>query len=301
MSFLRRAAFTGATGITLTAVLYAGAQLENRGYNPIDVGFLADEDVLTHSSPTGETASAVPDPMVTESVAPIETPVDPNALIKGSSDTHYRGLSAAQIDSIENCGNTSDKVLFTFDDGGSVKHVDDIQAYLQSRGLGAIFFPNNEAFDDSRSQQLRDNGFWVGNHTYSHENLLELGEQDAINQIASGVESDLFRPPFGGTYSENGVVVFDNRVSDMAASLGKRLCMWTVDTKDYSGSPAEEISTKVLSEVQPGGVVLMHMFDHSNALDALPLIEQGLAERGIGICSISAEPTSPDLPDVLPC
>lgn len=166
-------------------------------------------------------------------------------------------------ETIESCGNFTDKILLTFDDYGSDEHIRSITGLLKSENIGAIFFPNNNSVPDYMVNELRQDGFWVGNHTYDHANMHKMIGQDELNQaIQLGVDSDLFRPPYGASYGMNGEAHFDSRVLTAASSVGARVCLWEIDTMDWDGTSAQQITDSVLNNLEPGAVVLMLSLIH---------------------------------------
>jgi len=119
--------------------------------------------------------------------------------------------------------------------------------------------------------------------------------------IKSGGDATLFRPPYGGTFLKKGEVFFDGRIKKEAEALGKRVCTWTIDTRDWEKPSAAVIDKRVLDSVKPGSVVLMHMLNKSNSLAALPAMIEGIRSRGLELCKIQPVPTTSDIPATLPC
>ena len=61
--------------------------------------------------------------------------------------------------------------------------------------------------------------------------------------------------------------------------MNLKLGLWSLNTADYTGRPAEEITRLVLSSVRAGDVILMHS-GTPNTVEALPEIITKLKERG---------------------
>jgi peptidoglycan/xylan/chitin deacetylase (PgdA/CDA1 family) len=126
------------------------------------------------------------------------------------------------------CGNTSGRVLLTFDDWayGDPYRATRIGAYLQSRNIRAAFFLINQNAKNYPGivSTLRQQGHWVLNHTCSHPDLTQLSNSSVSWQIRNGISSNRLRPPYGA---------YNSRVSNMASSLGYRICTWTIDTRDW--------------------------------------------------------------------
>lgn len=172
-------------------------------------------------------------------------------LIGASPATAAWATSAEQ-----QCHRDGSDVRLTFDDGGRPEQVTAILDTLAAEGVRAGFFPTGDwaRRNPSLVERMQAEGHWLGNHTKTHRRL--TGASDAVvrQEIAEGVASDVLRPPEGA---------FDNRVRQIAASMGYKLCLWSVDPRDWSGVSAQEVVRRVCSEIQPGGVPVLHL--QSNA------------------------------------
>src|SRR5690349_4566041 len=126
---------------------------------------------------------------------------------------------------------------------------------LRTAHLRATFFEigqNAQANPDLTRAALYS-GMWIGNHTFTHPHLMQIGEPAAFNEIAStqttlrdvtGRTPTLFRPPFG----ETGPPVRAD-----AASLNLLEVLWTVDSRDWAGASTAEI-VAAAATLQPGGI-----------------------------------------------
>jgi peptidoglycan/xylan/chitin deacetylase (PgdA/CDA1 family) len=152
--------------------------------------------------------------------------------------------------------------MLTFDDCGSAEAIRGIMAELADRGVHAIFFPTGACRDQFPwlVPALVADGHRVCNHTYSHPFLPSLSSAAVRSEIARGVSvgCDLFRPPYGAM--DRG-----GRIAGIAASMGYRVQLWDVDTRDWAGTPADVMVAMIRAR---GGVVLMHMHG-THTLEAL--------------------------------
>jgi len=252
-----------------------------------------------------------PTPSVTSPSSPASksTPVgvfmphrNANGTVSGASAT-YRGYTPEQVRMMENCGNNTDRVLLTIDDFGTPAHIRAMADVLKREHVGAAFFPNTKQVSTDAIEDLRDNGFWVGNHSYSHPNMAPMKPEQIKAEIEKGTDADLFRPPYGATYKDkkDGVIYFDNDVEVAATKLGKRVCMWSVDTRDWDHQTAQQITDSVKTHVRAGSTILIHMRDEYKTLDALPGMIKSVRERGLEFCALPSEPTTSEIPESLPC
>ena len=174
-------------------------------------------------------------------------------------------------------------VYITFDDGPSV-YTPQVLKVLAQYGVHATFFEvgQNVASHPALTSQVYRRGNSVQNHTWSHPDLRKLSASQFAYQVSAtdrqirahtGYRPCCLRPPYGAV---NGTV------RARAAGLGKKLALWTVDPRDWSRPGAAAIRTRVLGQVRPGSVVLLHDGggDRSQTVAALGGILKTLKARG---------------------
>jgi peptidoglycan/xylan/chitin deacetylase (PgdA/CDA1 family) len=136
-------------------------------------------------------------------------------------------------------------------------------------------------------------GHVVGNHSYHHRKrdaLLDFGyDEAAITQRAieqaAGVTPRFYRPPNG----------FHTPWSLRAVrGEGMRTVVWDVDPYDWKNPSPETIVRRVLNDVRPGSIVLLHDgmdtqqgADRSATVAALPGIIEGLRARGYRLVTVA--------------
>jgi peptidoglycan/xylan/chitin deacetylase (PgdA/CDA1 family) len=88
-----------------------------------------------------------------------------------------------------------------------------------------------------------------------------------------GAHVTVFRPPYG-SYTGSTVSI--------ASSLGMRTVVWSADPADYRRPPVGSIVARVMSQVRPGVIILMHDGggDRSNTVAAVPIIIDTLRKQG---------------------
>lgn len=129
---------------------------------------------------------------------------------------------------------TARDVWLTFDDGPDPATTPKVLAALARADLKATFFMlgvNVEA-QPRLVEQVFESGHRIGNHSYSHPHLTELPEVEIHEEIARTDSllapylgpDKLFRPPYGHT---------NRLVEKVAAELGYRQVLWTVDPRDW--------------------------------------------------------------------
>jgi peptidoglycan-N-acetylglucosamine deacetylase len=179
------------------------------------------------------------------------------------------------------CG--SGYVRLTFDDGPSRDVTPVILDTLAARKATATFFVIGEMADASPDLVRRASaeGHRIGNHSWDHADLTTLdGEQveaelRSTNQEiveATGAAPAEWRPPFGNTNAD---------LESVAEGLGlTSTVLWTVDSGDWQNPPATTIRDRVLQQVRADDIVLLHDAWTQSTAEALPMILDGLTERG---------------------
>ena len=112
-----------------------------------------------------------------------------------------------------------------------------------NRLRATMFNQGNNAL--ARPEYVRDEvraRMWIGNHTFTHPHLPQVGEPGIFMEIAStqwvlrnltGREPKLFRPPYGETNAQ---------VRADLQRIGLLEVLWTVDSRDWAGATAEQIA-----------------------------------------------------------
>lgn len=172
-------------------------------------------------------------------------------------------------------------VGLTYDDGPTPATLPGLLTALKAAGARATFFNqgNNAQARPDLVLAERRAGMWIGNHTFDHPHLTQIGEPAAFDEIQStqqilrgilGGPPTLFRPPFGET---------DDQVRVDENQLGLLEVLWTVDSQDWNGASVDQIIAAA-DTLQNGGIILMHDWP-PNTTQALPTIVSHLRARGL--------------------
>lgn len=188
-------------------------------------------------------------------------------------------------------GNTSKpQVALTFDAGGEVAPAGTILSILKNRGVHATWMFTAEWAQQNPTivTGVSRAGFEIGNHTATHPDLTTLSDTEICKQLnhADQVVSSMtghttrpyMRPPYGAR---------DQRVRNVAANLGYRTVIWTIDTLDWqTDSTPERILQIITSKLTYGAIILMHAGSASEA-QALDRVITFLQGKGYQLVTLS--------------
>jgi len=151
-------------------------------------------------------------------------------------------------------------LALTYDDGPNDPDTWRTLEVLERHAVKATFFLIGQFVQQKPeiARALVAAGHAIGNHTWSHPNLiftpkaevrrqLELGRQAILD--ATGMKPTLFRPPFGG-----------RRPATLrtARDLGLVPVMWNVTCYDWKAKSAEKIVARAERQIRGGDVILLH-------------------------------------------
>lgn len=186
---------------------------------------------------------------------------------------------------------SSMKIALTFDDGPHPYLTEQILNTLDQYNVKATFFMvgvNVQNYPNA-AQEVLNRGHEIGNHTFSHPWVAKLSKsaleheigacEDALEELCE-YRPHLFRPPEGALTSS---------VSDCTESGDYSLVLWSLDTRDWEVKNVEKIVQKVLNQVQPGDIILMHDYIGvgSKTPQALEILLPKLIERGFEPVTVS--------------
>jgi peptidoglycan/xylan/chitin deacetylase (PgdA/CDA1 family) len=189
-------------------------------------------------------------------------------------------------------------VALTFDAGAGDTGVPKILATLRDAGVPATFFMTGRWAELFPAWARRiAAGYPIGNHTFDHQDLLKLSPaavraeilmaRAAITRAVGHPPVRLFRFPYGSSNSETLRLVNE---------LGYTAVGWTADTLGWEGTiggqTVQSVTDHVISELQPGEIVLMHVGSNPTDrttldADALRTIIDQIRARGYSFVTLT--------------
>lgn len=189
-------------------------------------------------------------------------------------------------------------VALTFDDGPNPTWTPQILQILAEEGVKATFCTVGDMIR-KRPELTRAplaQGHALCTHTMSHPARLDALSPDKVRQeIVDGAELlrattdqavSLYRSP-AGKLTPAAIAI--------AHELGLRVLDWTVDSKDFQQPPAADLLQRVLGEVGPGAVILLHDGGgvRTSTVEVLRPLIQALRAQGYQFATPLAPPPPP--------
>jgi cellulose synthase/poly-beta-1,6-N-acetylglucosamine synthase-like glycosyltransferase/peptidoglycan/xylan/chitin deacetylase (PgdA/CDA1 family) len=190
------------------------------------------------------------------------------------------------------------RIALTFDDGPDPKWTPRIADTLQRLHVPATFFVVGERVVEHPGivEDLHDDGFELGNHTFNHVNLteksgfernLQLSMTESALSGVAGVRPRLVRPPYSATPRSVGTDEVDTFTK--IAERGYLVALSDIDAEDWRRPGVEEIVRRVEPRGGTGGIVLMHDGggDRSETINAIERFVPELRARGYEFVPLS--------------
>lgn len=183
----------------------------------------------------------------------------------------------------------SEKVIaLTFDAAWGADKTRGIIDILNEHGAQATFFLVGfwiDKFPDE-VKAIANAGLDIGNHSENHLNMPRLSVDSIVNEVESvnkkiydltGITPAYFRAPYGD---------YDNKLMTCLEDLNMTGVQWSIDSLDWKGISAKEITDRIVPNAKNGDIVLFHN-NSDHVLDALPIVLMGLKNKGFRFVPLS--------------
>ncbi len=180
-----------------------------------------------------------------------------------------------------------DQISLTINVDWGEEFIPEMLNIMQNKDIKATFFVTGYWANKNQDllRKISKMGHEIGNHGYSHQHPKQLSQNELIELIKKNEEliyqicskrSKLFAPPYGEV---------DERISNVAKSIGYNTIMWSADTIDWQRPSPEIIVQRAVNKIDDGGIILMHPTKPS--LAALENIISTLENRGFNFVTVS--------------
>ena len=212
-------------------------------------------------------------------------------------DEDYQSMPSIFV--IKKYGKKPKKVVLSFDDGPDEKYTPKILDILGKEHVPAVFFMIgiNAANNIPLVKRVYNEGYEIGNHTFTHPNIAEISRKRALWELngtrlllesITGHSTVLFRAPYNAdsepeTMQELEPVAFakENKYLTVGESI---------DPNDWEkGVTADSIFNRVVRQEQLGSIILLHDAggDREETVKALPRIIKYFKDKGYTFTTVA--------------
>ncbi len=193
-----------------------------------------------------------------------------------------RDLPIYYVDTLEK------KVAISFDAAWGCQYTDTILDILDKYNVKTTFFLVGFWVDKypEKVKEIYKRGHEIGNHSTNHPHMTKLNKMqiteelmkthEKIKQI-TGVDSILFRPPFGD---------YNDLLVSTCRENGYYTIQWDVDSLDWKEMGVQPVVDRVTKNVKNGSIILFHN-NAKYVMQYLPIIIEKLQSEGYEIIPIS--------------
>lgn len=179
---------------------------------------------------------------------------------------------------------TEKSLYLTFDNGYENGYTSRILDVLKEKQVPAVFFVTGHYIETQGEllRRMKEEGHIIGNHSWSHPDMTTISDEriatelqrvkEQTAQVAGQQEMSLLRPPRG---------IFSDRTLRVSRELGYTNVFWSVayvdwDVKQQRG--AAYAHEKVVSQLHPGAIILLHAISSDNAAAMGSIIDAARAK-----------------------
>ncbi|HYY68269.1 MAG TPA: glycosyltransferase [Terriglobales bacterium] len=212
-------------------------------------------------------------------------------------------------------------VAITFDDGPDPSFTPKLLDVLKAKGVKATFFLIGAQAEKAPglTKRIYREGHEIGNHTFYHPDIsnisrqymrFELNMTERLFAAKLGIKPILFRPPY--SIDQEPDTADQVRPLEIVQDMGYITVGDKIDPSDWKDNPhhsAQQITSDVMAHLPPcspndqrcGNIILLHDGggDRTQTVKALPMIIDGLRQRGYSIVPVS-ELMGKRIADVMP-
>lgn len=179
------------------------------------------------------------------------------------------------------------QVAISFDAAWGADKTQEIIDILKEYDASATFFLVGFWIDKypDMVKAIDEAGLEIGTHSNTHPDMVKLDKTTIKNELTTsmekiteitGKEVRVFRPPYGS---------YNNDLLNVCSSLGLSAVQWDVDTLDWKGLSASEVTSRVMNHVQNGSIILMHN-NADHVTESLRLTLDWLTMKGYKVTSV---------------
>jgi len=198
-------------------------------------------------------------------------------------------LDTERLITVTNAPTRRNLVAMTFDDGPHPTYTPTLLDILKKRRIRATFYVigQNVARYPDIVKRMVDEGHEIGNHTWRHPFLSQLGSKSVLRELDRTSDAVYkavqrmpvtMRPPYGALSRRQRAMIHKER--EMPTIL------WSVDPEDWRRPGSTVVASRIVGGAKPGAIILSHDI-HSQTVKAMPAALDGLIDKGYRFETVS--------------
>ena len=213
------------------------------------------------------------------------------------SEEQYAVLPTSYV--VRKMGLAPKTMVLTFDDGPDETYTPQVVDILKREHVPAAFFVVGENAENNVPllRQLYEDGYEIGNHTFTHPNIAEVSPERArlelnatrrLIECVTGHSTILFRAPYNADSEPQNLQEIEPIMlakQDNYLTVGE-----SIDPQDWRKDiTADQIFDQVVKEQNNGSVILLHDAggNREATVAALPRIIHYFKQRGYRFITVS--------------
>ncbi|MBO5021922.1 MAG: polysaccharide deacetylase family protein [Clostridia bacterium] len=207
--------------------------------------------------------------------------------IEGSASAQVWFGKTGRLVPVYNVDTPEKQVAISFDAAWGADKTEGILQVLAEYNATATFFLVGFWVDKypDMVKKIDEAGMEIGTHSNTHPDMAKLDEESvkkeltlSMQKITDLINKDIkvFRPPFGS---------YNNTLLNTCTQLGLTAIQWDVDSLDWKGLSAGEVTNRVMKKAKNGSIILMHN-NADHVIDSTRLTLDWLTKSGYKVTSV---------------
>ena len=196
-------------------------------------------------------------------------------------------VSSETILPIYNVKTNEKKVALTMNCAWNADDIDKILEILEENNVKITFFMVGDWIEKypDMVKEIYNNGFEIGIHSMTHPDMRTLSRSEIKQELSENMEMieeltnytpKLFRPPYG---------YYNNDLIEVCEELGLSCIEWSVDSLDWKGLSAGELSGRVIERATNGSIVLF-LNNSDNKIEGLKMTLEHFKTQNMSVVPI---------------
>lgn len=206
---------------------------------------------------------------------------------EGSASASVWFGSSSRLVPIYRVDTEEKQVAISFDAAWGADKTEEIISILKEFNCTGTFFLVGFWVDKypEMVKAIDDAGLEIGTHSNTHPDMAKLDKSTIEKELLvsmkkitdiTGKEVKVFRPPFGS---------YNNALLSSCSALGLKAIQWDVDSLDWKGLSAGEVTKRVMKGAKNGSIILMHN-NADHVTESLRLTLDYLTNGGYKVTSV---------------